>query len=270
MPQRFRMGNPHTDREIDALWREIRRAQRRVQATEAQVAAAAEPEPKPPVPDDFSDTQVLIEGGDCLWPTRCYILPVSNFTESDLTSQFTHPAQWAVWAEYRDDLYRTIVLDLHWLFQFYNPAAGSQMWHEETGSASPDQAIWHEAVGDDDYEVRQSRTAHRDSHVTLSAVAGALWVSAICRRRRRWFAYVNGAVDGSITLTQSFVVRSDIDNPVPLTCADIPPAINAGGLPNPIAYDIALLSTASWVPGASVRRVLAHIYVPETAIGTAA
>jgi hypothetical protein len=262
------MGNPHTDREIDALWREIRRAQRRVQAAEVQVAAATEPAPGPPAPDDFSDTQVLIEGGDCLWPTHCYMLPVWNFTEGDLTSQFTHPAQWATWAAYREDLYRTIVLDLHWLYDFHNPFAGSQKWHEETGSANPYQAIWQETVGDDSYEVREYLTAHRDSYVHFYAVAGASLIYASCWRMRHWTAHVNGVFDGTLNWHQVYRVQAESEEP--LACADIPIAINAGGLPYPIADRIFLTSSVSWVPNVSMSRVAADIYIPETAIGTAA
>lgn len=266
MPQRFRMGNPHTDREIDALWREIHRAQRQVQTVEAAVVAATVEPEVPPPSDDFSDSQVLIDGGVCQWPTRCYMLPVWNFTESDLTSQFTHPAQWAVWAEYRDDLYRTIVLDLHEIQEFYNPGAGSKTWHEETGSPNPYQAIWQEAVGDDSYEVRQALTGFRVSQVALRGTAGDTWVWASCSRARRWRGFLNGAEDGQIGITQSYIVRSDIDNPDPLACSDIPAAINAGGLPDPIAYAVALTSTVSWIPSVQKNRVYAHIHVPETAV----
>jgi hypothetical protein len=266
MPQRFRMGNPHTDREIDALWREIHRAQRRVQVAEVQVAAAAEPSPEPPVPDDFSDTQVLIEGGPCRWPTRCYLSPVWNFNETDMTSQFTHPAQWAVWNDYREDLYRWIILDLHRIHPFYNPGDGAKHWREETGSPSPWQPIWQETVDGDSYEVLRGHANYRNSIVMLWGTEGSLWVRAFCYRNRRWMGYLNGFQAGGISLSQQYEIRSDINNPIPLTCADIPAVINVSVDPNPWAHRLWLTSNVAWIPGVNVTSILASLYLPETAV----
>ena len=271
MPQRFRMGNPHTDREIDALWREIRRAQQRVQTAEVQVAAAAAPEPddQPPA-DDFTDTQVLIEGGPCFWPTRCYILPVSPFNETALTSQFTHPAQWVVWNDYKQDLYRTIVLDLHGLHPFYGSSGATKTWREQTGSPTPWQSIWQETVGSDSYEVARTHLNHRDSYVTLFGDAGALWVRAFCFRQRRWTGLLNGAHVGSIAISQQFEIRTDTDNPIPLTCADIPAAINISVDPSPWAHRLVVTFLPPWASSVSVTGLIAGLYIPETAIGAAA
>ncbi len=271
MPQRFRMGNPHTDREIDALWREMHRAQRRVQSAEMEVAKAAEPAPEVPPPDDFSDTQVLIEGGPCLWPTHAYFLPTWNFTETDMTSQFTHPAQWVVWNDYRDDLYRIIALDLHRLHPFYNPGPPLYLWQEETGSATPWQPIWQETVDGNVQEVRRAQFSHRNSYIQLQATPGvSTWVSALCYRVRRWAVYLNGTYGASISIAQAFMVWSDTNNPNPLACADIPAAINAGGVPFPQSYDVALTSTWSPMPSVRVYGVYSHLHIPETAIGAAA
>ena len=266
MPQCFRIGNPHTNREIDALWREMHRAQQRVRVVEVEVAAPPPAEEPEEPSDDFKPSNVLIGGGACLWPTHAYILPTWNFTESNMTSQFTHPAQWAVWADYRDDLYRTIVLDLHRYDLFYNPGSDAKVWREETGSATSYQPIWQETVGDDSYEVQRNLTTHRNSYVELRGGAGSLWVRAYCYRNRVWHGYKNGVSAGGISISQMFEVRSDTGNLDPLTCADVPAAINAGGLPAPSAYRIWFTFNPDWAPSVSVPGVYAHIHIPETAV----